>query len=103
MQFLVLGYDGKDEQALERRLAVREAHLAGSERMYAAGQWQDSGALLDDEGKMVGSFIVCEYGSREELESLWLDGEPYVTGEVWKRIEVFPAFISPRACSNRNS
>jgi uncharacterized protein len=103
MQFLVLGYDGKDAQALERRLAVREAHLAGSERMYAAGQWQDSGALLDDEGKMVGSFIVCEYGSREELRSQWLDSESYVTGEVWKRVEIHPLLVSPRACSKRDS
>ena len=27
MQFLILGYDGKDENALNRRMAVREAHL----------------------------------------------------------------------------
>jgi len=48
MQFLVLGYDGTDDKAVERRMAVREDHLTGSQQMYAAGRWQDSGALLDD-------------------------------------------------------
>ena len=101
MQFLVLGYDGTDSDALARRLAVRDDHLAGSQRMYASGKWQDSGALLDDEGTMIGSFIVCDYASRVELENQWLNDEPYVTGEVWKRIEIHPVLISPRACSNR--
>ena len=101
MQFLVLGYDGCDDKALERRMAVREDHLAGSQRMYAAGRWQDSGALLDDAGTMIGSFIVCDYASREELESDWLNHEPYVIGEVWKKIEIHPVLISSRACSKR--
>lgn len=99
MKFLVLGYDGDDEKALERRLAVREQHLAGSKQMYAAGRWQDSGALLDDEGTMIGSFIVCDFTSREALDREWLNEEPYVVGEVWKRVEVHPIHLSPRACS----
>lgn len=101
MQFLVLGYDGTDSGALARRLAVREHHLAGSQRMYSAGHWQDSGALLDDEGTMIGSFIVCDYPSREQLEIQWLDNEPYITGKVWQEVEIHPVFISPRACSKR--
>jgi len=100
MKFLVLGYDGGDEKALERRLAVRKQHLDGSKQMYAAGRWQDSGALLDDEGTMIGSFIVCDFTSREELEIAWLNREPYVVGKVWKRVEVHPIHLSPRACSN---
>lgn len=27
MQFLIIGRDGKDEMALERRLTAREAHI----------------------------------------------------------------------------
>ena len=38
MQFLVLGYDGSDDKAYERRMAVREDHLAGSQQMYASGR-----------------------------------------------------------------
>lgn len=99
MQFLVLGYDGTDDGALVRRTAVRDEHLAGSERMYASGKWQDSGALLDDAGTMIGSFIVCDYASREELETAWLNHEPYVVSGVWERIEIHPVLVSQRACS----
>jgi uncharacterized protein YciI len=99
MQFLVLGYDGSDEKALERRMAVREQHLAGSRRMYAADRWLYSGAILDDEGTMIGSFVVCDFASREELESMWLGDEPYVLGGVWKRTEIHPVHVSPRAPS----
>jgi len=101
MQFLVLGYDGRGTQAHQRRMAVREQHLEGSQRMYAAGRWQDSGALLDDTGMMIGSFIVCDYPSRKALESEWLNREPYVVAKVWERIEIHPIRISPRACSKR--
>ncbi len=101
MQFLVLGYDGDDEGAPARRMAVREEHLAGSERFYASGQWQDSGALLDDVGRMIGSFIVCDYASRKALETQWLDHEPYMTAGVWQRVEIHPVLISSRACSRR--
>lgn len=103
MQFLVLGYDGHDGEALERRMTAREDHLAGSQRMYATGKWQDSGALLDDQGAMIGSFVVCDYTSRRDLENDWLSHEPYVVGGVWKRIEIHPVKISPRACSHRES
>jgi len=97
MHFLVLGYDGTDDGAVARRMAVREDHLAGSRRMYEAGRWLDSGALLDEAGSMVGSFIVCDFAFREELETEWLDREPYVIGDVWRRIEIHPIRRSPRA------
>ena len=103
MRFLILGYDGTDSEAMARRLAVRDKHLAGSQRMYAAGHWQDSGALLNEDGAMVGSFIICDYPSRDEMEKTWLNTEPYVLGKVWKKIEVHPIQLSPRACSYRES
>jgi uncharacterized protein YciI len=94
MQFLVLGYDGTDERALERRLAVREAHLERARRSYENGEWLYACAMLDEDGKMNGSMIVCEFPSRAELEQ-WLDKEPYVTGNVWERIEVHRAQVAP--------
>ena len=101
MKFLVLGYDSSDEQAPVRRQAAREQHLEGSKRRYTAGEWFDSGALLDEAGEMIRSFIVCDYTSREELERQWLDQESYVVGEVWKRVEIHPIQLSSRACSAR--
>ncbi len=37
MQFLVTGYDGTDEKALDRRLAVREDHVERNDKLRDAG------------------------------------------------------------------
>lgn len=95
MQFIVLGYDGTDEQALDRRMKVREAHLNMASEMNEKGKWLYAAAILDDEGKMCGSMIVCEFDSRRALKEEWLDREPYVTGDVWKTIEIKQAMVAP--------
>jgi hypothetical protein len=43
---------------------------------------------------MIGSMPVAEYATREELDA-WLSREPYVTGAVWKEIEVRPCRVGP--------
>ncbi len=94
MQFLVLAYDGKDEEALQRRNAVRQAHLALADHMATSGQQLYATALLNEAGNMMGSAIICDFPSREELD-VWLAQEPYVTGNVWKQIEVIPCRVGP--------
>jgi uncharacterized protein YciI len=94
MQFLVLGYDGTDEDALSRRLAVREAHISLGDKMRDAGQMLYGAAILDEAGKMTGSILICDFETREELDA-WLKVEPYVTGEVWHKIEVKPCKVGP--------
>ncbi|MBV9730245.1 MAG: hypothetical protein JO309_12745, partial [Pseudonocardiales bacterium] len=81
MQFMLLGYDGKDDDALDRRLAVREQHLACGDRLIAEGKMLFATAILDDDNKMIGSMLVLEFRSRAELDA-WLEIEPYVTGDV---------------------
>jgi hypothetical protein len=44
--------------------------------------------------------IVCDFPSRDELEEQWLKNEPYVTGNVWKKIEVNRAHVAP-FCANK--
>lgn len=95
MQFIVTGYDGTDESALDRRMAAREAHLAMANKMHAAGRWLYAAAILDDDGKMVGSMIVCDFESREALETEWLNDEAYVAGKVWQRVEIKRAQVAP--------
>ncbi|PWW32199.1 hypothetical protein DFO73_101462 [Cytobacillus oceanisediminis] len=94
MQFIVTAYDGKDEKALERRLSVREEHLQGVERRFKEGEHLYGGAILDEEGKMIGSMMVVEYPSREELDQ-WLKEEPYVTEKVWQKIDIQPCRVAP--------
>lgn len=94
MQFVITGLDGLDENALSRRLAVREAHIALGDKMRDEGKMLYGVALLDDNEKMVGSVLVCEFESRDELDR-WLKVEPYVVGNVWQKIDVQRCRVGP--------
>jgi len=89
MHYLVMAWDGEDEGALERRLAVREAHLASARDMGARGQLIEGGALLDEAGKMVGSMALVDFPDRAGVDG-WLASDPYTKGDVWRKIEVLP-------------
>jgi uncharacterized protein YciI len=94
MQYIITGYDGTDEKAMDRRSAVREEHLKSVERRFNAGEHLYGTAILDDAGKMIGSMMIVEYSSREELDK-WLENEPYVLGNVWRKIEIRPCKVAP--------
>ena len=94
MQFLVIGYDGTDEKAPERRMAVREAHLAGVTKMKEEGKAVFGVAILNDREQMIGSALVVDFPARADVDA-WLKTEPYVTGGVWQKIEVLPARVPP--------
>ena len=55
--------------------------------MQAAGTLLYAAAILDDAEQMIGSSMVVDLPSRQDLDS-WLNDEPYVVGGVWQRIEV---------------
>jgi uncharacterized protein YciI len=95
MQFIVIGYDGKDDGALDRRMTAREEHLKMAASMYESGKWLYAAAILNDEGKMAGSMIVCDFESKEALEEQWLNNEAYIKGKVWERIEITRAQVAP--------
>lgn len=94
MQYIVTAYDGNDEKAIDRRLMAREEHLKTVERRAREGQHLYGAAILDDEGKMIGSMMVVDYPSREELDN-WLKVEPYVVENVWDKIEIQPCRVAP--------
>lgn len=89
MQFLVLAYDGSDNDAKTRRQAARPAHLEGIKPMVEYGELRAAGAILDDQGNMIGSAVFAEFPTREHLDA-WLAREPYVRQKVWQTIEVKP-------------
>jgi uncharacterized protein len=93
MQYIVTGYDGTDEKAMDRRLEVREEHLKSVERRFKSGEHLYGAAILDEAGKMIGSMMVVDYPSREELDK-WLKEEPYVMGDVWQKIEIKPCKVA---------
>jgi uncharacterized protein YciI len=94
MQFLVTAYDGCDEGALERRLAAREDHLKTTARMKAEGRTLFAAALLDEKEKMIGSVLIVDFSSREEL-GRWLEVEPYMIGGVWDKVDIKPCSVPP--------
>lgn len=89
MQYLVMAYDGTDDEALNRRLAARESHLAGAQALKQSGNLIAGGAILDENDKMIGSTLYVEFDSRAELDA-WLAADPYVKGDVWRDIKVTP-------------
>lgn len=94
MQFLVIGRDGNDADALNRRMAARPAHIALGDKTRDAGNLLYAAAICDDAEKMVGSAMILEFDSRAALDH-WLKEEPYVTGKVWATVEVEPCKIGP--------
>lgn len=94
MQFLVTAYDGKDDEALSRRMKVRDAHVRLGNQMRDQGQLLYGVAILDGSQKMIGSVYIVDLPSREAVDD-WLKVEPYVIGNVWERIEVLPCKVGP--------
>ncbi|MBL4582606.1 MAG: hypothetical protein JKY29_12385 [Gammaproteobacteria bacterium] len=89
MQFMVTAYDGKDDGALDRRMSVRDSHIAGAKQLKEAGNLIAGGAILNEAEQMIGSTMFVEFDSKAELDQ-WLANDPYVTGNVWQDISVLP-------------
>lgn len=91
---MLLAYDGTDDDAPARRLAVREQHIALGDKLAAEGKMLYATAILNENGTMIGSMLILEYDSRSELDQ-WLRIEPYITGEVWHDIQIQPVRVGP--------
>jgi uncharacterized protein len=88
-QYLITAYDGTDENALDRRMSIRPFHLEGAKKLKENGNFIIGGAMLNDEGKMIGSTMILQFENPEELQT-WIDSEPYVQQGVWVKFEVKP-------------
>ncbi|MCK0713628.1 YciI family protein [Chromohalobacter sarecensis] len=86
-QYAVVAYDYTDAEALDRRLANRDAHLDGVRTLAREGCFLSGGAILDDDGKMIGSSAHFQFADRQALEA-WLATEPYMTGRVWEQVDI---------------
>ena len=86
-QYLITAYDGTDGNALERRMSIRPYHLEGAKKLKENGNFIIGGAMLNDEGKMIGSTMILQFESAAELQN-WIDNEPYIQQKVWEKFEV---------------
>lgn len=87
MHFIVTAWDHKDREALNRRMDSRDEHLALVVKMKEKGHDLFAAAMIDDDGAMIGSTMIVDFPSREELDK-WLETEPYVVNKVWEDINV---------------
>ena len=89
MNFLLIAYDGTDSEAESRRQKVRQEHLDNIAEWKTRGEFVVGGAILNDEGKMIGSMIVYDFPDRTSLDERLKD-EIYITCGVWKDITIMP-------------
>ncbi len=88
-QYLITAFDGTNENALEHRMNIRPYHLEGVKKMKEKGNFIIGGAILNDDGKMIGSTIILQFEDPQELQN-WMDNEPYIQQKVWEKFEVKP-------------
>ncbi|MGA1932633.1 YciI family protein [Arcobacter sp. YIC-464] len=95
MQYLVIAYDYED--ALDKRMEARPAHVEGTQKLMAEGKIVSACALIEDE-KMVGSSVLTNFENEDEFDE-WLVNEPYVVNGVWnmEEIQVVPVKVMPKA------
>ncbi|PLK45928.1 YciI family protein [Emticicia sp. TH156] len=88
-QYVIIAIDGTDSQALERRMAARPSHIAGTRDLKANNHFILGGAILDESGKMTGSVMIVQFEDEAALQN-WYLNEPYIQQNVWHSIEIKP-------------
>jgi uncharacterized protein YciI len=86
-QYLIIAWDVTDSNAQERRLNVRNEHLIGAKKLKENGNFILGGAMLNDDGEMIGSTMVLQFTNDDEFHK-WKKNEIYILKDVWDRVEV---------------
>nr|WP_262890686.1 YciI family protein [Rufibacter sediminis] len=84
---MITALDYTDDQALDRRMATRPAHLEMVKKLKASGNFILGGAMLSPEEKMKGSTMVMEFENEAAIQQ-WLDQEPYLLQKVWEKVDI---------------
>jgi uncharacterized protein YciI len=88
-QYVIIAKDGKDEEALARRMKHRPAHFELMKSYKKEGKFITGGAMLDEAGKMIGSVVTLQFENEDALNT-WISEEPYINGKVWENYEIMP-------------
>lgn len=88
-QYIVTAYDHTDEGALARRMSVRPHHFDAAKVLKESGNYVLGGAMLNDKGEMIGSVMILQFETEEELAA-WQQNEPYITQKIWETVDVKP-------------
>lgn len=83
------------ENSLERRLSVRDKHLARLQDLQEQGRLLVAGPMpaidSDNPGEagFTGSTVIAEFNSLEEAQA-WADADPYIDAGVYANVIVKP-------------
>ena len=72
---------------MDRRLAVRQAHIDLGDKLLKSGNMWYWAAIWDDDKNMIGSILMYDFADQDEFDA-YMEKEPYVVGWVWKDIQV---------------
>ena len=88
-------YSEDIENSLQKRLSVREHHLArlsslqSEGRLLVAGPCPAIDSNAPGEAGFSGSLIIAEFDSLENAQT-WADADPYIAAGVYKKVTVKP-------------
>ncbi|GAB2591455.1 YciI family protein [Spirosoma areae] len=89
MHYVIHAYDRTDPDALNRRMAVRPAHFNYVRELKEKGQFVLGGALLNPDGNMIGSMLMLNMETEDQLQD-YLQTDPYIVQGIWEKIDVKP-------------
>lgn len=89
MKYVIHAYDQTDADALNRRMAARPDHLAYVRQLKEKGQFILGGAILSPEETMIGSMLILNFDSDDQLQT-YLKTDPYIVQGVWDKIDIKP-------------
>jgi len=93
IQYLIHALDHTDTAALERRMAARPAHFEGVTKLKANGNFIIGSAILDQEGKMIGSNMIVQFETEAAFQEYY-KSEPYVSEGVWGDIKIYKTKVA---------
>ncbi|KAJ3389502.1 hypothetical protein HDU92_000999 [Lobulomyces angularis] len=86
IQYCLIAYDGTDKNALNRRLKVREEHLARAKLFAESKNVIMGGALLNS---MIGSIMILDFPTFEKAVE-FVESDAYVKNKVWVKWTLTP-------------
>ncbi|MGB2079927.1 MAG: YciI family protein [Vibrio sp.] len=83
------------ENSLEKRLSVRDAHLArlqtlfDEDRLLVAGPMPADDSATPTAAGFTGSTVIAKFNSLDEAKA-WADSDPYIEAGVYANVSVKP-------------
>lgn len=83
------------ENSLQKRMGVREKHLARLQQLQDEGRLLTAGPMpaIDSENPgeagFTGSTVIADFSSLEEAQQ-WADADPYIEAGVYEKVIVKP-------------